>query len=391
MAYAQQLSSGRWRGCYLDGNRKKAYVKGTFPRENLARDAAVIAEAESRSLGWKDPKAAKGLYADWAMEWWASHIMEPSTERGYLTNLNVHILPQWAEQPLIGISRGDIKAWAKQLANTPNGREDDAGNSETLSAATVRQIVYIFSGSLQAAVDEGILDYNPASRLKLPPPPPPAHDQYLTHAELKRVLEKLPSDQDRLIAELLAHTGLRFGEFAGAHWERLNTATGMLRVVETWDSVDQSIKAYPKGKKDRLVPVPLHLVERVEALDRGDTCGQRHRSGRCRSGLLVRGQRNGDPINVHWWGERVWKPAVKDAGVGHCRPHDLRHTYASWLLQAGYSLAEVGKLLGHANPATTQRYAHLAQADHSRVMAALQPPADAKAGQLVELRAPGRT
>ena len=44
------------------------------------------------------------------------------------------------------------------------------------------------------------------------------------------------------------------------------------------------------------------------------------------------------------------------------RIHDLRHTFASFLVNAGHSLYEVQKLLGHSDPRTTMRYAHLGQA-----------------------------
>jgi integrase len=55
---------------------------------------------------------------------------------------------------------------------------------------------------------------------------------------------------------LMAGCGLRWGEAMGLHRHRLDRERGWLRVVETWDSKVGRIKAYPKGKKSRDVPVP---------------------------------------------------------------------------------------------------------------------------------------
>lgn len=373
MASAQQLSSGRWRGVYRDGNGKRRYVKGTFPREKAARDAATVAEAESRQLGWRDPNGG-GTYADWVMDWWGSRTVEASTAKSDLQRMNLYVLPRWGEVPLREITRTDIKAWAKELAETPNGRgEDDYGEPETLSPSTVRQYVALLSGSLTAAVDEELLTGNPAARLKLPPPTP-AQERFLTHDEYAAIHAKLPTDDDRLIADTLVNTGLRWGEFAGAHWARVNEVTGSLLVVETWSPVAGRMKAYPKSKRLRDVPVSKDLLTRWRDREREAKCGRSHQAGRCMSGLIMTGPR-GAPLDVHNWNNRVWTPAVKDAGVGHCRVHDLRHTYASWLLQGGRTLAEVGKLLGHMSPSTTARYAWLEAVSRSGVTDALKRPA----------------
>jgi integrase len=58
--------------------------------------------------------------------------------------------------------------------------------------------------------------------------------------------------------------------------------------------------------------------------------------------------------------QKTWSRARRAAGVENCRLHDLRHTYASILVQRGVNLYVVSKLLGHHAPSMTARYAHLA-------------------------------
>lgn len=68
------------------------------------------------------------------------------------------------------------------------------------------------------------------------------------------------------------------------------------------------------------------------------------------------------------------------AGMPHVHWHDLRHTYASWLVQAGQSLNVVGDLLGHSSPAVTRRYAHLAPT-HLRAAVDTLPNLRGKGGE----------
>jgi site-specific recombinase XerD len=55
----------------------------------------------------------------------------------------------------------------------------------------------------------------------------------------------------------------------------------------------------------------------------------------------------------------------------------MRHTYASWLIQYGISLEEVGRVMGHVSTATTRKYSHLADVPTDHIMAALPRPTSA--------------
>jgi integrase len=60
---------------------------------------------------------------------------------------------------------------------------------------------------------------------------------------------------------------------------------------------------------------------------------------------------------VNVW--HAWQRICKTTGIEGLRVHDLRHSYASQLASAGHSLSLIGALLGHTQPQTTARYAHL--------------------------------
>src|SRR5205085_8529971 len=96
------------------------------------------------------------------------------------------------------------------------------------------------------------------------------------------VVDELPTRRDQLVAYVLAYTGLRWGEMAGLHHNRLDLERGLLRVVETFDERNGQIQPHPKGKRARDVPVPGWLVELLAQLPtpkRGERCGLAHVDG----------------------------------------------------------------------------------------------------------------
>lgn len=67
----------------------------------------------------------------------------------------------------------------------------------------------------------------------------------------------------------------------------------------------------------------------------------------------------------------AWKKTLDDAGIGHLRIHDLRHTFASLLVKRGVPIYHVSQLLGHSDTRITQRYAHLSPDNLSQCVAVL--------------------
>ena len=362
MAWAEKLPSGKYRGVYRDAGGKRRSA-GTFTHKPRAERAAAAAEERARRALAANGEGFKIPWGQWCDDWWPTRNVEPSTLKVDAYRRAKHLDPRWSAVPLGAIRRHDVEAWAATL------RRDGLG------PASVRRVVRLLSVSLEAAVDAQHIEANPASRIKLSTEPP-APERFLTREEYAAIRAHLPTTDDQFVADLLVYTGMRWGEMSGLHWHRVDLARGFLQVVETYDDSTSRIKAYPKGKAARPIPLTPELVkglrERQGRMRAAGGCGVEHTNGKCRSGLVVTTP-GGRPLRNSNW-TPTWRMAVDMSGVGHVRPHDLRHTFASWLLQAGIPLAEVSRLLGHSSLRTTERYAHLAEPPNEAVLAALAAP-----------------
>jgi integrase len=107
----------------------------------------------------------------------------------------------------------------------------------------------------------------------------------------------------------------------------------------------------PKTKSGHSQSIPLseQALGLLQSLD-----------SRGHSDFLFPNPKTGKPFrNIY----NRWDAARKSVGLGHVRLHDLRHTFASLLINAGFSLFVVQKALGHHSPRMTMRYAHLADTE----------------------------
>ncbi len=380
MPWAEELPGGLWRACWRDDDGKKRSRSGI-----RTKPAAVRFAGEQESKARRGDPSYTGrapTWGAWRDLWLATRSVEPSTARQDRVRIDRYLTPHWETHRLNRISRSQVQAWVIELAETEahqavpkrRGVDWEPPESRALSPATVDRIYRLFSASMKAAVLDGRLAASPCVGIELPTAAP-GHERFLTWGEFNSVAFHLRPPW-QCAAVMLVGTGMRFGEMAGLHWQRVDLAENVIDVIETWDPVAGRIKAYPKGKLRRTVPIPSWLRPFLETqLDQnGDatSCGLKHPSGaRCRSGLVVPAPEGG-AIDGHNFGRRDWSDAVRLAGVGHVRLHDLRHTYASWLRQSGVDLEEVQRLLGHASITTTQRYSHLGKSQHSRVLAALE-------------------
>lgn len=362
MPWAEQLPNGKWRACWRDAAGRKRSKSG---HRNKATALRVAGEYEAKNRrGELTTDGRCPTWGEWCPIWLEARTVEPSTAAGDAYRIKTYLMPRWRDRRLNRITATDVQAWVNEL-----GRGD-------IAPGTVEKIERLFSASLTEAVkhEQIPLLLNPCAGVKLPRSAP-GHERFLTRPEVEKIAHFL-NEPYRLAVVLAAWTGMRWGELAGLHWQRVDLGTGMIDVIETWDPTAGRIKPYTKGHARRAVPIAPRLgAALAEAYDRAThvrTCGQVHAPGgvRCRSGLVLIGDM-GAPLNGRNFGRRQFTDAYTASGIDPLRLHDLRHTYASWLVQDGVPLQEVQKLLGHASITTTERYAHLGTSQHARVLAAL--------------------
>lgn len=353
MAWAEERGPKRWRGLYRDSHGKKKSVAGTFTTKKAAKAAAQAAEVAANSHRGRMRTGDSPTWGEWCERWWPARSVEPATIQNEASMVNTHIAPRWADVKIDEIRRLDVQEWVAELP---------------LAQESARRVLGVLVSSLSAAVTEGVLDINPAHRIKLPPRPQ-GREVFLTRHEFDSLVAELPTKRDRAIVKFLAGTGLRIGELMGLHWHNLDLRSGFVVVRDVYSAGE--VKPYPKGRRQRRVPLFDWVVEDLDTDASRVLCKAAHRADLCESGLVF--NYAGAPLNGRNFARRVLTPAAQRAGLEHLgvTPHDLRHTYASWLTQAGVPLERVGELLGHSSITTTQIYAHLAPANHSDIAVAL--------------------
>lgn len=243
---------------------------------------------------------------------------------------------EWAQ-----VAGEDLHGWVEQLAKEGYGT---ASLARKLSA--VRHLGRYLVAEGRIAGDFTELLRSPRKGRRLP--------ETLSEAEVARLLEQ-PSREtarglrDRAILELLYSSGLRASELCGLTLQQVNLEEGTVRVESG------------KRAKDRLVPVGRAAVAALEAyLRRGRPELVRKTTGSIfflsnRGGALSR-------KTLWYWVSRYAAEALPGRKV---KPHQLRHSFATHLLQNGADLRAIQEMLGHADVATTEIYTHV---DRERVV-----------------------
>lgn len=279
-----------------------------------------------------DPKADKvekksiPLYSTLAEQ----HLAHAKTyQRSYDTTamyVNRHIVPKWGKHRLTDITQQGVAQW---LA-------DKAG--EGLAPATVEKIRVILGRSFELAKQWGMAgsDKNPTRGIPRKPINN-ARERFLNPAEAKRLQLAVAASRNtqlKFIVGLLLLTGARVSELLNAEWKHIN--------------LERRAWLIPTSKtgKSRHVPLSQPAIELINSVPTFKDCPY----------LLPNPETKLPYITL----KHSWQTARDEAKLPGLRIHDLRHSAASFMINAGVDLFAVGRVLGHADHKSTMRYSHLA-------------------------------
>ena len=292
---------------------------------------------------------------------------KPSTIKNDRGRIMHHIKPLIGRLRLDKITRAEIDRMMREIAAgktaNPSPAERRPGSIVRGGSGTAGQALAVLGAMMSFAQARGLRNDNPVRGVKKPPVR--KMERFLSEAEIARLGEALHAETaatadpyPAAAIRLLLFTGCRRSEILGLQWK--------------WIDFERAVISC-RTARPAAEPVYLNapalgvLADLPRQQDNPHVvCG--HREGGAYVGL-----------------DKVWCRVRSAAALPASRLHDLRHSFASIGAASGNSLLIVGKLLGHRNAATTERYPHLsadpmrqaAEAIGQRIAAALR----GKAGQ----------
>lgn len=265
-----------------------------------------------------------------------SGTVQSRTAQGYRQHWRTHIEPRFGAIPVEHMTAPMVQEFVADLAGWR-------------SAATTRHAHRVLALILDQAVSERRIAVNPAHGVRLPSVPVGRGEHVLTVDQVEQLAAAVR--HHGTLVRVAAYCGLRWGEVAALRVGDVDLTARRPRVERAQVEVSGRIEVKPPKSRHgrRRVPVPVRLVDELTEQTKGRRAGDR---------LFL--APDGGPLRASNWKRWVgWAKAVQSIDVD-IRFHDLRHTAASLLIQAGATPVEVQRILGHSTPATTLNlYTHL--------------------------------
>lgn len=360
---------GRWCAAYFDESFKRHYVYGKTQAEvkqklKEKRNEKPVKEQQARTLqGWVEEFLVN----------YKKNEVKITTYEGYMRIYRKHI-----KDSQVGKTALD-KVTTQMLQKYYNDKINDGYNSKT-----VRSISIVISSALNMAVKLRIMSENP-NRYTSIPKKKKYEAAVLSAEEVRRIVSEAKGEELYPIVVTTVYTGMRKGEVMGLKWENVDFQERKIYIKNSLckiegDQTDEKGHRHaryeilePKTEKSiRMVPM---LDEVYEALRmqkaRQDSDKQKYQEIYVDQGFVF-ADRTGNHLPQRSFMEK-YHAFLQKYGITDIRFHDLRHTFATLLIESDISMKVVQELLGHSTITTSMDiYTHVSDAKKEQALESLQ-------------------
>lgn len=313
--YVRPSRSGkeRWYIYYRAASRRyvREAVKGAASRADALKVLQEKAlEAFRDSNGIKKPKT-RPKFSEFAEIYLATtkHLKD---WYNYNYRVRIHLIPFFGKSYLDEITPMQIEEYRSLRLKKVKG-------------ITTNRELALLKGMFTKAIDSGLVVTNPVKKVKFISESDCQRERILTQDEERRLMDAAVSHLRPFLAIAL-NTGMRRGEILNLRWPQVDFRSRLVHVIKT------------KRAKNRIVPMNKTLYETLKAL-RAEAPGS-------------------DKVYPWKHVQNAYEKARAGAKLDGLRLHDLRHTFATRLIQAGVDVFTVQRILGHSTITMTMRYVH---------------------------------
>jgi integrase len=331
----RRMTFGRWPEWSVSAARERA--------KELRREI----DAGGDPLAQRETKREAPRVTDLIERYCAEHLPKLSArsvadQKSALAKI---VAPVWGRKLVTEITQTDVdklltliaEGRARPHKEKPNNRARKLQGAKP-TPVRANRIGEVLRKMFTLAVQWGWCEDNPAQRFHRRTETP--RERFLSKEEIASLAAALDGAEDRRAADIIRMcmlTGARLGEVRQSRFDQFNLEQ------LSWSKPP----AMTKQRRVHRVPISDETAaivrQRLLLVPKGAT-------------WLFPGDTPGQPVQEV---RRFWAKIQQETGLADVHIHDLRHTFASLLVSGGASLEMIGKLLGHSQTQTTQRYAHL--------------------------------
>ena len=337
-----------------NGQRKaKCFGKNKKLAQQFANKVTLKlkwAEENGETLCLSRPDQKMPTVEEYLLDWLHTHAKvncKISTYEGYEQIIRIQLIPAFGNRVINHVKREDIARFISHWA--------DKGKSRS----TIRNYLAPLKTAYSQAVGDGLLTTNPviqASRTFKNQGKRKNLVQPLTRDEASILLttakESFPGFYPYLLCAL--RTGCRFGELLGIQWSDVDFHGSFIEIRR---AIVRGRETTPKNHKSRRADMSQQLQEELKELKEFRQIEAMAKGVALLEWLCL------SPMGFRWEERnlrRCWERCLESSGLRHVRFHDLRHTYASHLIDLGAHPKYIQEQLGHSSIMVTMDiYGHL--------------------------------